>query len=425
MSTRFSDPSGRGPSGGALAVRGLIYLSVLAVVATLLMMQSQGAFRDSVRATAVVKDVGDGLANGAEVKLDGVLVGKVDTVESTPGAERHVIRLNLDPRHAGQIPASVKARILPSNVFGAPYVDLVRSDESTTPLAAGATIQGDNSEEAVQLQTAITNTRDVLQAVQPAKLNVALTNMSQALRGKGEQVSSLIGQMHRYVSAVSPYTETLGDSISKLAPVLENLQRNAPDLLDTVHGALVTSKTLIEKQQQFAQALTGGSTTIHKVHGLMNEHAPRGVKIVHELTPVVRTLGRQAPIIPVSFQALGRGVDAFGKAFDPVTGALNLDLEFTVSPYSPYTAADCPVYAGVAKGPNCGDPVPQGAGQPPPAATRAASQPTPGQRFGGLVGSVGSKQEKKQVGSVVGRGAGPLDFFFGPLLRGAKVAGSR
>src|SRR5437660_5381273 len=197
------DLTGRGPSTRSLAVRGVAALLAVAIAVTLLLLQYNGAFEDSFRATAMVSSVGDGLPIGSDVKHRGVLVGRVGEVhvQPTPQGVRHVIRLDLKPQYVPGIPRSVKARIVPTNIFGAPSVDLVPTGQDATPIARDATILGDDSTEALQLQTALTKLRDVLTAVQPAKLNAALTSIASALDGRGKQIGDLIGRLDDYVTA--------------------------------------------------------------------------------------------------------------------------------------------------------------------------------------------------------------------------------
>ncbi|WP_020668780.1 MCE family protein [Amycolatopsis nigrescens] len=432
----FLDPSGRGPKTGTLAIRGLCYLTAVALVITLLVLQSRGAFRDDLRATAVVSDVGDGLPPGSDVKVRGVLVGTVGTVESTPGGARHVVQLNLKPEHAQGIPASVKARILPTNIFGAPFVDLVPEAGDDTVLAAGATVPGDDSVEALQLQTAMTEVRDLLAAVEPAKLNAALTGVADALDGRGAQLGSMIDRLNSYLSALNPHAGTFGHDLSTLAAALEGLQANAPALLDTVDSALVTSRTVVEKQQQLANTLTGGAATVDTVHGLLQDNGDRLIRMANQSAPVLREVAKDAKEIPLSFEALSKGVASFAGAFPPPHHWLTLDLIFTVTPFTPYTARNCPAY-GALEGPNCDDPLPPQPDplpvpppQPPappaqPLPQTAAPAPAPSAPFGGMVGPVGSGEEQDMIGSMVGDAANALgslgSLLLGPFFRGTTV----
>lgn len=428
--SRYTDPSGRDPRPVTLAVRGVCYLAVLVVAVTLLLMQSRGDFTDVFHATAVVSDVGDGLPTGSDVKLRGVLVGSVGSVDSQAGAAHNVIELNLKPQYANGIPASVKARIIPTNIFGSPSVDLVPAAGDTSSLASGAVIPGDDSAEALQLQTAMTKLKDILTAVEPAKLDAALSGIAQALSGRGPQLNSMIGRLDDYLTALNPHASTFSHDISSLASALDTIQQTAPALLDTVDSSPTTTKTIVDKQQQLAAALAGGATAVDTVNGFLGDNVNRVITITKDLRPVVHAVSAQSAQIPVSFKALGSGAAALAQAFPGPSNKLTIDLVFSLSPFSPYTAADCPRYPGM-NGPNCGNPVPHKDIAPPPLpppAPTPVQPPTPAPGVpapvvqGGTVGPVGSQSEMDQLNTLIGGSAGSLaDLLLGPILRGMTV----
>jgi phospholipid/cholesterol/gamma-HCH transport system substrate-binding protein len=436
------DASGRGPSTRSLAVRGVAALLVAAAVVTLLLLQYNGVFEDSFRATALVSSVGDGLPIGSDVKHRGVLVGRVGEVHVQPSPQgvRHVIRLDLKPQYAPGIPASVKARIVPTNIFGAPSVDLAVSGPDTTPLARDATIMGDDSIEALQLQTALTKVRDVLSAVQPAKLNAALTSIASALDGRGKQLGDLIGRLDAYVTALNPHAQAFQADLGKLADVLEGLQRNAPALLDTFDSVLGATRTIVEKQQQLAATLAGADVTVDTVHGVLVDSADRTIGLIKRGAGVVNTLAADGPDITRSFTNLGQAVKSLSTSFSGPHGMFRLDLVISFSSYDPYTAADCPRYPGLA-GPNCGNPVPAKPQQPAASVPTPAppvpglpniSGPLPGflglplpNLFGGMVGPVGSPDEQDKINQILGLPPGTNNpvgsLLLGPIIRGTSV----
>lgn len=408
----FKDPSGRGKSAGVLAVRGVAYAGVVAVIGTLLLMSAGGRFQEYVPATAVVTSVGDGLQPGADVKLRGVLVGTVDSVRSEPGGAQHAVALRLKPKHAGAIPASVKARIVPSNIFGAPSVELVPQRGDTGVLATGAVIPGDNSAGALQLQTAINNLQQLIAAVEPSKLNSTLSNIKQALDGRGEQIGSMITRLNRYLGKLNPNSGEFEAVLTDTGTALQALADTAPDLLDTVDGLLPTTRTVVDKREEFVATLTGADVLLDKVDGTLRDKHDRIIRVLKGTRAVVETLAKNADEIPRSFGKLKDGVDALISVFDRESGHLKIGIAFVNAPFDHYTAADCPRYPGL-DGPNCGDEVPSDGG--------AEESPLP--EFGGTVGPVGSEQEKRQLSEILGDDidADLGSLLLGPVLRGTTV----
>ena len=65
------------PTRRDLMVRGVAYLAVLAVGIALVLARFTGTFTERVSVTALLAETGDALTAGSDVKLRGVLVGRV------------------------------------------------------------------------------------------------------------------------------------------------------------------------------------------------------------------------------------------------------------------------------------------------------------------------------------------------------------
>src|SRR5690348_17715403 len=123
-----------------LAIRGLAALAVLAVALTFLFMKSTGSIGGPRHVSAELRDAGGSLSSGADVKVRGVIVGRVTGIG--PGAGGGVrVDISIPQSDLDMVPANVVARILPATVFGTSFVDLTyRGLASTQSLRAGAVI---------------------------------------------------------------------------------------------------------------------------------------------------------------------------------------------------------------------------------------------------------------------------------------------
>src|SRR5579884_1467879 len=122
--------------------------------------------------------IGNELIVPADVKYDGVLVGRVSAVNSN--GQNATLTLQIDPEWIDQrkIPANVEARILPKTLFGDKFVQLVQpAQPSTQALQADSTIQEDRSKVALELQTVFNNLVPLLRALNPAQLSITLNNV--------------------------------------------------------------------------------------------------------------------------------------------------------------------------------------------------------------------------------------------------------
>jgi phospholipid/cholesterol/gamma-HCH transport system substrate-binding protein len=456
----LADATGRGLPVATLARRGVLALLLVVAVITLLLMQYRGVFRSIFPATAVVGDVGDGLTAGADVKLRGALVGSVSAVGVRPGADgqtQHEIVLQLRPDMAVDIPAGVTARVVPTNVFGAPSVELLDPATPTdSTLARNAVIRGDESEATLQLQTVMSQLNKVLRAVHPAQLNVALTNISQGLQGRGAKIGSIVSRLDPYLTTLNGHTDDFSADLSLLGTDLQSLADAAPALLDTVDNAVVTTKTVVDKEHDLAETLSGATDATDDLDGFLSDNDDRIIRLVRDGRGIVGTLAPQRDLIPQSLINLGQGAVTFGRALSPQTSG-GLALQISLTPFAPYTAADCPRYPGM-NGPNCGDKVPppgtlpksfpfyQGIPPPPPLVPKGnpdsgipqsggpSSLPGMFPSFspssfhqqpatGGSVGPVGSPTETQTIDALLGNANGGAAgvLLLGPIVRGATV----
>jgi virulence factor Mce-like protein len=352
-----ADNTGRELPTATFARRGVVAFALVAVAVALLLMQYKGAFRSTFPVHAEVLDVGDGITAGADVKLRGVLVGSVRDVHLSTAAGRpvtHMIDLDLRPDEAAGIPAGVTARVVPTNTFGSPGVELLDPTDQAgmgRSLARNGTILGDTSSATLQLQTVFSELSRVLGAIHPAELNVALTNIAQSLQGRGGKINQLIAGSDTYLTALNAQSPIFSNDLRLLGTDLQVLHDTAPQLLDAVDNAVVTSKTIVDKRDRLVAALTGANTTAGDVDDFLSDNNNRIINVVHDGRGIAGVLADEKGEVTRSLGSVGQGGGLLLKAL----GGGVIHLEGTLTPFRPYTSADCPRYPGLS-GPNCGKP---------------------------------------------------------------------
>ncbi len=260
MSILF-EPDGRGPSPSRLLLGGVCFLIVIACVTAAMVEVSRGAFRRTVSITALMVDVGDGLPPKSDVKFLGVRVGLVTAVTPASRSGMNDVRIQLSPQYAGRIPRSVTARVVPSNVFAVPSIELLY--HGTGPaVSSDALIMQDHSQETVRLQTSLDQLRRIVAAVgrDPSDTTVgmletladATSGQGGAIEGAGTQLRDIVTQLNKVVSVRSAPS-----TLDSLTAALSNVQATAPELLDTLHHAILPLLTVAQERQQLVGLLTG------------------------------------------------------------------------------------------------------------------------------------------------------------------------
>jgi len=354
---RVFDLSGRGPNNRQLFLAGVGVMLASALVAALLVAKSTGRLESFTRIVADMNNVGDGLPSRSDVRYHGLLVGTVNNVVPATFGEPNRVHIDLTAEHAPQIPNTVTARVVPSNVFAVSSVELVDNGEAPA-LRTGDHIAEDEKLPTVLFQTTISKLRDILYATGRgrgddtlgilAALGAATHDRRPALLKAGAQLDRLVNQLNSVVA-----TDSTGPSmLSALIAAADGLQQTAPDLLDALHKAVVPMQVLVEQRAQLDSMLSGGATTLGTTNTALTNHIDRMITIGRELTPVTGVLAQTSGNWLPGFQKLKVFADKFPEGWVNEMDVFNLRSNFALQPTYSYTRADCPMY-GELKGPSC------------------------------------------------------------------------
>ncbi|OYV23970.1 MAG: MCE-family protein, partial [Mycobacterium sp. 20-66-4] len=108
----------------ARPLAGLGTFVVVGVIVVIAMGLFQGSFTKTVPVTVVSPRAGLVMNPDAKVKMRGVEVGKVGSIDVRPNGQA-VLNLEMQPSQMHLIPANVLVDIASTSVFGAKFVDLI------------------------------------------------------------------------------------------------------------------------------------------------------------------------------------------------------------------------------------------------------------------------------------------------------------
>jgi phospholipid/cholesterol/gamma-HCH transport system substrate-binding protein len=334
------------------ARRGLVALVAGALVLTVVWLKSTGAVGGPDHVAAQLADAGGSLGSGADVKIRGVIIGKVDGIRRGPdGGVR--VQIAMRGNRLDQVPDNVVARILPATVFGTSYVDLVtQGAPSHDALRAGAVIPPDKTQGTLELQQALDDIDRLVKALGPADLASAIGSVAQALDGRGAQLGTTLDRADDYLARLNPKMPAVRDDVRKLAANLELVAEIAPDLLAATHDALSTARTVVSEKAALATVILGATALSGQASAFLRANRSGLIRFLQNSAVLLdvlhdnRKAGITGAISTNSMLAAKISSIVHHGFIDSVTTFL-LD----VPPY--YTAADCP-RIGTARGDNCG-----------------------------------------------------------------------
>ncbi|WP_041322464.1 MCE family protein [Saccharomonospora viridis] len=335
---------------------GLLLVAILVGGIALSIAVYNRAFTDHVTVRVQAGEIGNQLAPNSDVKVRGLIVGRVHAVEPSPTGGAELV-LHLDPGQASLVPANVSARFLPKTLFGERYVDLTIPERpSTTGLADGTVIPQDRTEDAVRLEQALDNLLPVLQAVQPEKLSSTLTAISNALEGKGEQLGETLSELGEYLGELNPHVPKLQENLRELAAFSGTLSDVAPDLVRTLDNLTTTSRTIVEQSLNLDTLYRTVATASTDLDTFLEANAANLISLGETARPTAELLAKYAPSYPCFLGQMAELVPRIDESFGKGTNkpGLHITLEITVDrgPYKP--GQDEPEYNDK-RGPRCYD----------------------------------------------------------------------
>ncbi|UYM03724.1 MCE family protein [Solicola gregarius] len=330
------------------------------------------SFRDTVEVSMLAPSSGLQLSEGGDVKMRGVLVGEVESIELASDGEGAQISLDLDPDKVDKIPADVAALIVPKTLFGQKYVDLqIPEGAVTTPIAQGDVIS--QAKVPAEVETLLNDLYPLLRAVKPADLSKTLNALATALDGRGEEIGENLENLNDYLGKLNTVSPELVDDIVKLGDVSETYADAMPDIGTLLRNAVETGDTIVEKQDQLAEVFSAVSDFSDVGRSFFSYNGTGLIRLNHQARPTMSLLAEYSPIAPCVTKGAAKILPRLNQALRGNT--LHGRVMYPVKQPTPYTGSETPILPPMSDqssllAPNClsAPDSPYGNGNPSPGA---------------------------------------------------------
>ncbi len=276
-----------------------------------------GSFKSYVPVTVMSDRAGLVMDRGGKVKMRGVQVGRV--AEITTGKNQVSLKLDIDPNQIKYIPANVQARIRATTLFSAKYVDLVYPGEpSPKRLAAGAVIKAVNV--GTEINTMFTDLVQVLNQIDPAKLQGVLAALAEGLRGRGTSIGQAISDANQVLLEINPRAQTVRADTRAVKSISDTYGAAAQDILRALDAASVTSGTITNDSPALDSLLTGVVGLSGSGVNLLGPIKDNLVKAVDLLDPTTSLLMKYNPELTCTLVGAKTALDT---GYRDATGGAN------------------------------------------------------------------------------------------------------
>lgn len=209
-----------------------------------------GVFRSYVDVTLRSDRTGLIMEPGGKVRMRGLEVGRVAQVNANPVS----LTLQIDPDMLRYIPANIGAEIKATTAFGAKYVDLIYpTDPSPQRLSPGQVLQSKNVTS--EVNTVFQNIVDLLDKVEPTKLNGILTALAEGLRGQGNAIGEATSDTNQVLLALNSRSETLRANWQAFKGFNDAYGAAAQNILTILNAATTTATTITDQSRSLDRLL--------------------------------------------------------------------------------------------------------------------------------------------------------------------------
>lgn len=323
-------PDGRRRRTRAVRTVTAIALAVILALAVTLVV-SPGWGRTATTTYVAYFANTNGLFVGDEVRIAGVAVGTVDTIDPRPTDSK--VTFSVDSRYS--VPADAKAAILSPSLISARAIQLVPPYSGGPKLSAGSSIPLERTAVPVEwddLRRQLEKLTESLRPTTPDGVNTLgefINSTADNLRGQGDTARDSILKLSQAISALGDHSTDIYSTIRNLQLLVSALHSSS-ELLASFNRNFATATTLLANTpDEVADAVAGLDRALSDLRGFVAENREGlGVTFdrlgsittaLNESRDVIKQLGHVAPSVFQNF------VNIYQPAQGGLTGILALN----------------------------------------------------------------------------------------------------
>jgi phospholipid/cholesterol/gamma-HCH transport system substrate-binding protein len=270
------------------------------------------------------------LYEGSEVKILGVTVGEVESVD--PEGTDVEVRLAYDAEV--DVPADAKAVIVSPSVVGDRFVQLTPAYDGGPTLADGAALGPRRTAEPLELDQIYASLNDLNVALGPkganktGSLSRLLDSTARNFDGQGKQFHQTISDLGRFSGTLDNNKEELFASMRQLARFTATLRRNDTNVRAFNQNLAQMSVFLEAERDDLAGALSNLGRATEDITTFVRDNRRLIKKNVDDLTALSGVLVKQRDALREIMDVAPLALNNLAVAYNPLAGTLDQRSNF-------------------------------------------------------------------------------------------------
>nr|WP_241265985.1 MCE family protein [Streptomyces boncukensis] len=252
-----------------------------------------------------------GLIEGDSVRIGGVEVGEVTSIEVV---QRRYAQVEFTVAEDRALPASATASVKYLNMVGQRYLALRRgTGEVGRTLRPGATIPLERTTPALDLTQLFNGFRPLFQGLSPRQTNELAGSLVQVLQGEGGTVTGLVRTIGSLTTTLARKDHVIGEVVDNLNTVLGTVNRREKKF----SGLITTLERLVdgfaEDRKPIGEAVDAMGSLSASTSGLLRDGRAPLKRNIREVSRLSGNLADSAPQVENFLRRTPRKMRAIGR----------------------------------------------------------------------------------------------------------------
>ena len=267
------------------------------------------------------------LATEADVRISGVPVGRVKTIEPDNETGRSIVVIELESRYA-PMPSDARAILRQKTLLGETYIELTPGSPDADPVPEGGSLPESQVSATVQLDE-IYRTFD---AETRAAFQTWMQEQATAIGENGRDVNDALGNLGPFAEDAAELVDILNRQegavtslVANTGVVFEALTERDGQLRSLIENSNLVFQATASRDEQLKETFIALPTferesaqTVERLAEFAVQTDPLVTQLrpaARELSPVLRDLGALSPDLEAFFRGLGELIDASRTGF--------------------------------------------------------------------------------------------------------------
>jgi phospholipid/cholesterol/gamma-HCH transport system substrate-binding protein len=274
------------------------------------------------------------LSTEADVRISGVPVGKVKTIEADKHTGRADVTIELDPQYA-PLPSDARAILRQKTLLGETYVELTPGHRSARPIDEGGTLPASQVAPTVELD-------EIIRAFDPATRTAFqqwMQNQGEAIANQGQNLNDALGNLGPFaddtatlVGILNRQSGALSQLISNTGVVVGALNERGDQLTSLIRNTNTVFATTAARDDDLKAAFVAlptfekeSKTTLARLTQFSKQTNPLVTQLrpaARELSPTLKDLADVSPDLKNLLEQLQPLIDASKTGFPAASKVL-------------------------------------------------------------------------------------------------------